>query len=518
MRLPKYHIAWFRRDLRTVDHEPLARAMTSGDCLPLYIADTSIWTADDASPNQWDFVRECLHELRQQLAALGLPLIVRQGLSLGVFEQLRRDIEIEAIYSYRETSNCVTRQRDKSIDAWLVSKGIPWHRFQVGGVIPHLQSRDGWSRRWETEMQHRVINPHVAEGYDTPPISTGSIPTSRQLMKAASGMKARQEGGRIAGINLLESFLGKRGGRYHKEISSPLSAEKSCSRLSAHLTHGSLSMREVVQSLRHRQAQMRSMPKSYRGTWLSALRAFDARLHWHCHFIQKLEDEPNFEFENVHSSSSNLGRNRNKNSLDHWANGETGFPFIDACMRFLKTNGWINFRMRAMLTSFASYHLWLDWRASGLVLAKLFTDYEPGIHWNQMQMQSGTTGINVPRIYNPVKQSHDQDPNGVFIRYWVPELANLPTIYIHEPWLMSEQTQHSFNCLLDEHYPLRIVDHIDAAKRARTAIQKIRRKDGFKQVANEIVKKHGSRKKVRHQEQTEKKFKNEGDNQLTFNF
>lgn len=103
-------------------------------------------------------------------------------------------------------------------------------------------------------------------------------------------------------------------------------------------------------------------------------------------------------------------------------------------MRALNAHGWINFRMRDMLVSFASYHLWLPWRSTGEPVARLFTDYEPGIHWSQMQMQSATTGINLPRIYNPIKQCQDFDKDGTFIRHWVPELEALPKAFIHEPW------------------------------------------------------------------------------------
>ena len=97
-------------------------------------------------------------------------------------------------------------------------------------------------------------------------------------------------------------------------------------------------------------------------------------------------------------------------------------------MRALRHHGWINFRMRAMLMSVASYQLWLPWRQSGEALARLFVDYEPGIHWNQCQMQSGTSGINTVRIYNPIKQGLDHDPEGRFIRQWLPELRDVPSL------------------------------------------------------------------------------------------
>ncbi|MEC7696121.1 MAG: FAD-binding domain-containing protein, partial [Planctomycetota bacterium] len=475
-----HNVVWYRRDLRTKDHQPLSLALEVGDCLPLFIADDSIWQAPDSSPNQWDFVAESLRELRHELAALGLPLLIRHGNSLEIFKHLHRALKISAVYSHRETVNRVSRSRDNTIGIWLKSQGIPWHQSTVGGVIPGLQSRDGWSARWEQTMGLPLLNAASVETRNNPQIATGGIPTAKQVTGKNSLMQSPQPGGRKAGLELLDSFLKQRGERYHREMSSPLSAKQSCSRLSAHLTYGTLSMREVVQRLRQKQRKLRGMSKFKRGKWLSALRAFDARLHWHCHFIQKLEDDPQFEFECVHSGANYLGRTRNANQLTQWAAGETGFPFVDACMRFLKTHGWINFRMRAMLASFASYHLWLDWQASGLVLARLFTDYEPGIHWNQMQMQSGTTGINAPRIYNPVKQSYDQDPNGDFIKRWVPELQRVPLQHIHEPWQMDDALQHQCGCVIGKDYPRRIVDHIKAAREAREAIARMRRTEGFK--------------------------------------
>ena len=209
--------------------------------------------------------------------------------------------------------------------------------------------------------------------------------------------------------------------------------------------------------------------------------SFESRLHWHCHFIQKLESEPRIEWDDFHPSMRGI-REVDADRLEAWSEGRTGVPFVDACMRALKAHGWINFRMRAMLMSFASYNLWLPWRDSGLHLARLFVDYEPGIHWSQCQMQSGSTSINTIRIYNPIKQGLDHDPDGTFIRQWCPELARLPAAQLHEPWRFTD------------HHPAPIVDCAEAARQAKDRIWTIRRSAGFKQHADAIQRKHGSRK------------------------
>ena len=154
-------------------------------------------------------------------------------------------------------------------------------------------------------------------------------------------------------------------------------------------------------------------------------------------------------------------------------------------MRALIQTGWLNFRMRAMLVSFASYHLWLDWRRTALYLAQLFTDYEPGIHYSQFQMQSGTTGINAIRIYNPIKQSMDHDADGVFIKKWIPELADMPAEFIHTPWRYAEKMGD---------YPMPIVDEKLARKQAADKIYILRKNPNHKIESKKIAHKHGSRK------------------------
>jgi deoxyribodipyrimidine photo-lyase len=205
--------------------------------------------------------------------------------------------------------------------------------------------------------------------------------------------------------------------------------------------------------------------------------------------MQKLEDQPSIENTCLSRAAEALRpRTPDAARLAAWSAGETGLPFLDACMRYLAATGWLNFRMRAMVMSTASYHLWLDWRATGPVLARLFTDYEPGIHWPQVQMQSGVTAINTPRIYNPVKQGLDQDPTGAFTRRWLPELAAVPDGFLQEPWKWPE-----FQSLAGRRYPEPIIDPAVAQKTARDAVWALRRAPGHKDEATAIASRHASR-------------------------
>ena len=166
-------------------------------------------------------------------------------------------------------------------------------------------------------------------------------------------------------------------------------------------------------------------------------------------------------------------------------------------MRCLAATGWLNFRMRAMLVSFAAYHLWLHWRPVGMHLATKFVDFEPGIHWSQTQMQSGVTGINTVRIYSPTKQLQDQDPDGVFVRRWVPELAGVPTKLLAEPFQMTRAEQDAAGCVIGGDYPAPVVEHKAAVQAAKDRVYAARRTDEAKAEAKRVYEQHGSRRRPR---------------------
>ncbi|WP_229145526.1 deoxyribodipyrimidine photo-lyase [Alcanivorax sp. 1008] len=479
-------VVWFKRDLRVADHLPLLHSLQSGPTVPLYVIETDYWRQPDMSLRHWLFVRDCLKDLDRQLHAKGSGLIVRTGDVCDVLSMLHKRHGVAGLWSHEETGNDWTFQRDRRVASWCRQHGIVWREIPQHAVVRRLANRDHWGRHW----QQRMTMPPAAEPANIPAVLEEPLSLPSVLGLDLRPCPLRQPGGRQQALRLLQGFLHHRGRFYRGNMSSPVSAENSCSRLSPHLAWGTVSVREVLNGLWLRQQQQ------LESGWRKSLRSFESRLHWHCHFIQKLEDQPEIEFSNMHPGFDDLRPAQvDPVYFAAWAEGQTGFPFIDACMRSLHATGWLNFRMRAMLMAFSSYHLWLPWRQPSLHLARLFTDYEPGIHYSQVQMQSGTTGINALRIYNPVKQSQDQDPEGIFIRRWVPELAALPTAWLHEPWRMPEALQRRFGVVLGQDYPLPIVDHQAAGHAARAKISEHRRRHGVAEASQQVLSRHGSRRR-----------------------
>lgn len=491
-----YSLVWFKRDLRVFDHAPLFHAARQGPVLCLYILEPELWSQPDYALQHFNFLRESLRDLAVALRQRGARLELAIGSVPGILARVHAAAPFHTLVSHEETGNAVTFRRDLEVARWCRAAGVRWQEWPQHGVVRRLASRDLWQSNWEAHIaaaQHPAPSAITARPLPWP---GERWPDGERFGLAADEPPHRQRGGRSAATSVLEDFLEQRSRHYRGGISSPLAAPTACSRLSPYLALGCLSMRETVHATRTRIAALDDTGESRQRL---GLHAFLSRLHWHCHFIQKLESEPAIEFRNMHRGYDGLREDEwNEAHFAALTAGRTGWPMVDACVAMLRETGWLNFRMRAMLVSVAAYPLWLHWRPVGLWLARQFLDYEPGIHWSQMQMQAGTTGINTTRIYNPVKQAQDHDPDGRFVRHWLPVLRRVPDSWLFEPWRMPAEVQARCGVRVGEDWPIPPVDLAAATRIGKARIHALRALPEVRATRADIVDKHGSRQPAKH--------------------
>lgn len=477
-------VVWFKRDLRVRDHAPLAEAAADpapGGTVYLYVYESELLAHPTHHPAHLRFVDAALAELRADLRARGAELTLRVGAMPDVLARLHADLgPIRVLRSHQETGHGVSYARDRRVRAWCATHGVTWSESMQDGVQRGLRQRDGWAQRWARAMAAPEVavperlprNPDPEPGPRRRPAALGF---------SDDAMPDALPGGRRAAEARLDGFLRERGRDYTAAMASPVAGWDACSRISADLAVGTLSLKVARQA-----AVARGREVAGDAVWSRSLRSFERRLAWRSHFMQKLESEPAIEHRATNRALDDLRADGwDEGRFAAWRDGMTGYPLIDAGMRALAAGGWVNFRLRATLVSFATYHLWLDWRPVAAELARRFLDFEPGIHFPQVHMQAGVTGINTIRIYNPWKQAADVDPDGTFVRRWVPELADVPA-----PWHLRPDEAPPLVRLAMGAYPPPIVDHVTAYRAARDRVYAAKRRPEARREAARVLARH----------------------------
>ena len=464
MKKSKINIVWIKRDIRSQDHLPLDMAEKSAHpYLCIFVFEPSMMTYPDTSVRHLQFQYHALLQLNQKLQPYNKAVIIFHSEVIQVLELIQQQYDIANLYSYQESGIALSYKRDKNVQKFCQEHQISWNQFQRDGIVRGIHNRTGWDKQWYATMHSPIIK-NVFR-FQEPLTLVNPYPLSDAMLSTLQNYPASyQPAGEDFGIKYLQSFISGRGQYYSKHISKPSESRLSCGRISPYLSWGNLSIKQVYQTI-YSAGKIDKSSKE-KSNFVNIL----SRLKWHCHFIQKFEVDCSYETKCINAGYESLEHPLHTEYIDAWNNARTGYPLVDACMKCLEATGWINFRMRAMLVSFFCHHLFQDWRAGTYHLAKLFLDYEPGIHYTQFQMQAGTTGINTIRMYNPVKQSMDHDSHGIFIKKWLPDLSKVPATLIHEPYKMSVIEQEIAGVIIGKDYPSPIVDIAEAGKLARKNI------------------------------------------------
>jgi deoxyribodipyrimidine photo-lyase len=468
-------LVWHRSDLRVPDNPAVAAAAAAAGAedrvLPLFVVDPHYYGDDGlACDGRLAFMHECLGSLRKRYRDRDSDLALLHGDPRERLPALVDGLDDPRLFVTRDVTARYGEARD---DDLLDGDGLacPVETFDPGGIVRSAgadtrpwsgdrpdgdpPSRDGWANQCRLYLEGDL---HPApDELPGDPIESDVTPAAvveRHDVAPEKDPERRPHGGRRAARDRLRRFV-ERLPDYPRNVAPPAAAERYGSRLSPYLTFGVLSTREVYQ-------RVQRCPES-RGRSM-----FTSRLFWNHHYRQKLADWSGWTDRAVNPVFRGLHRGEHDPDLERaWREGETGFPMVDAAMRALVETGFVNFRLRAMCASVFCYVLREPWRRGADFMYYHLLDADPGINHTQWQSQTGRVGAHPVRVYDPAKQVREYDPDGEFVRRYVPELRGLPDEHLPRPEKSPLPVLDEAGVELGEDYPYPVVDYEARAERAR---------------------------------------------------
>lgn len=469
MRADRSVVAWFRRDLRLHDHPALTEALSRGvPVAPLVVIDPSLFHGRFASPNRAGWFLGAVAALRESLEGLGSRLFIRVGDPAAVVQAFARDAGATDVVVSRDHTP-FGRRRDAGVADALRGDGRELHARR--GLLIHepedlVASGGGgytvfgpYQRRWWARPMRDVLP--VPTAVPTVDGDDGEIPDLASLGMGGptADPSALPEPGETAARARLEAWLaagpGHGPGSYHRTRDA-LADERATSRLSVDLRFGTLSPVDVA---------TRAAAADGGG---EGSRRFVTELAWRDFYAQALWHAPRIAREALDKRYRDIAYELDEDGLAAWRDGRTGYPIVDAGMRQLRETGWLPNRARMIVASFLMKDLLIDWRHGERVFMERLVDGDPASNLGGWQWVGsiGTDSRSFVRVFNPVTQGKRFDPDGDYVRRWVPELARVPGARIHEPWTMTTDEQERVGVRVGVDYPAPIVDHAAARIRA----------------------------------------------------
>lgn len=469
----KTAVWWIRRDLRLVDNQALEAALTkSEEVIPLFILDPTLLNSDYVGPKRLAFLFGGLRKLDEALRERGSRLIVREGQPLAELEAVLAETGAEAIYAEADYSP-YARRRDAEILA-----ALPFELRE--GLVVHppgtVMKKDGtpytvftpFSKVWKTlpfPTQADLFNP-PAKISTSQTIESLPIPKEPQQKEDA----LFRPGPRMGRKQLDDFVSGAEAGIFAYGEERNFVDREGTSMLSPYLRFGMVSARQAVLAARQAVAEARqnNNKQGAKGAsvWLN-------ELIWREFYIHILFHFPEVKGQSFRDNLADIRWENNEADFQAWCEGKTGYPIVDAPMRQLSQDGWMPNRARMIVASFLVKDLLIDWRWGEKWFMQHLVDGDMAANNGGWQWTAGTGTDAAPyfRIFNPILQGKKFDPDGRYVRRWLPELKDVPDKHIHAPWEMGLETQKAIGCVVGRDYPDPIVEHGFARERTLAAFR-----------------------------------------------